>query len=75
MCVQIDLPDRTIESCGELAELVGGMTALVRHPVYAVDPVADACLCGVDVPATMLAAGYQVEKTAWGYEARKAVAE
>lgn len=69
MCTQIDLPDRTIESCGELAALVGGMDEL--HFTDGIELKPENCLCGVSVSRTLLNAGYWVRKTPFGYEANK----
>lgn len=65
MCIEVQIGDDLIDTCGELADLIGGMGEL---------PVGldrEQCLCGVGAERVLLENGYWVRKTPFGYEARK----
>lgn len=65
MCTEIVvIPDRSIDTVGELAEFVGGASQIVTDEVL----LPEYCLCGVDVPETLRRAGYKPVKTPYGYE-------
>ena len=61
ICTVVCIGPMWCYTVGEFREHLAGIE-LVRHPAYLRSPRDFDCLCGVDVDATLTAAGIQYEK-------------